>query len=122
MRDGNRRIGFAETEEATALALPSSVDLLLSSYKVAEKLTTTPTFDFLWNSVIDEGREKGLAVVAFSPWVDHMPGDPDGNSSSVVIAESALKVCCFIFLKGRTQWMLTNVTDGAQYTTFCLRC
>jgi hypothetical protein len=88
----HRRIGFVEAEETTVVTLPGSLGALQTTYSVLEKSAVTPTFDFLWNSLIDEGREKGLAVVAFSPWVERMPEVPEGRSRATCIAESTLKV------------------------------
>jgi hypothetical protein len=51
-----------------------------------------PTWDFLWNVVVEEGREKHMLRQAFTADVEEMPLVKDPSPDAVRVAESALKV------------------------------
>lgn len=59
------------------------------------KPDNTPFWDFLWDSKVDENREKGLLQAAFTTNHDDIPLACDGSNSSqeIQVAEAALKVC-----------------------------
>src|ERR1700741_4077205 len=59
-----RRVGFQET--STTLILPQTVSQLHTSWDVMAKLDNTTVWDFLWDSKVDENREKGLLQTAFT--------------------------------------------------------
>ena len=87
-----RRVGFQET--STTLMLPETVSQLHASWDVIIKLDDTPVWDFLWDSKVDENREKGLLQTAFTANHDDMTKISDGSrgGQDVQIAEAALKV------------------------------
>jgi hypothetical protein len=76
------------------LALPKTVSQLHASWDVINKLDDTPVWDFLWDSKVDENREKGLLQMAFATNHDEVPITSDGSigSQDVQVAEAALKV------------------------------
>ena len=87
-----RRVGFQET--STTLALPETVSQLHASWDVLVKRDDAPVWDFLWDSKVDENREKGLLQTAFTVNHDEVPMISDGlnGSQDVQLAEAALKV------------------------------
>jgi hypothetical protein len=87
-----RRVGFQET--STTLALPETVSQLHASWDVLVKRDDTPVWDFLWDSKVDENREKGLLQTAFTVNHDEVPmiSDDLNGSQDVQLAEAALKV------------------------------
>ena len=87
-----RRVGFQET--ITTLILPETVSQLHASWDVMVKLDDTPVWDFLWESKVDENREKGLLQTAFTANHDDIPTirDSPKGGQEVQVAEAALKV------------------------------
>ena len=76
------------------MALPETVSQLHASWDVINKLDDTPVWDFLWDSKVDENREKGLLQTAFAVNHDEVPitSDDLNESQDVQVAEAALKV------------------------------
>jgi oxalate---CoA ligase len=74
--------------------LPETVSQLRSSWDVLVKPDSNPAWEFLWDSKVDENREKGLLQTAFTIDGDDMPTihDGPGNSREDQVAEAALKV------------------------------
>jgi hypothetical protein len=87
-----RRVGIQET--STALILPETVSQLQASWDVMIKLDETPIWDFLWDSKVDENREKGLLQTAFTANHDDMPliNDVSRGIQDVQVTEAVLKV------------------------------
>ena len=75
--------------------LPETVSQLCVSCDVLAKPDSTPVWDFLWDSKVDENREKGLLQTAFTTDNDDitLAGDGPISSPEVQVAEAALKVC-----------------------------
>lgn len=75
--------------------LPETVSQLCASCDVLAKPDSTPVWDFLWDSKVDENREKGLLQTAFTTDNDDitLAGDGPISSPEVQVAEAALKVC-----------------------------
>ncbi len=86
-------MGFQET--STTLVLPETVSELRASWDVLSKPDNTPVWEFLWDSKVDENRERGLLQTAFTNHLDDIPLIHDSSISSqdVQVAEAALKVC-----------------------------
>ncbi|KAK0478540.1 hypothetical protein IW261DRAFT_1551813 [Armillaria novae-zelandiae] len=86
------RVGYAQPQENSnaELIIPNTVDVLLASFDVIEAATTGPTWDFMWNGVVEEGREKRLTS---QPFLDTL-GDLCETlvDDALAIAESALKI------------------------------
>jgi hypothetical protein len=90
-----RRVGFQET--STVLVLPDTVSQLHASWNVLIKPDNTPVWEFLWDSKVDENREKGLLQTAFTTNHDEIPtfgdgGDGSSGNQEIQVAEAALKV------------------------------
>ena len=74
--------------------LPETVSQLHASWDVLAKPDNTPVWDFLWESKVDENREKGLLQTSFTTDNDDITLVGDAISSpKVQVAEAALKVC-----------------------------
>jgi hypothetical protein len=59
------------------------------------KPDNTPVWEFLWDSKVDENRERGLLQTALTTNLDDIPLACEGpsNSQEVQVAEAAMKVC-----------------------------
>lgn len=88
----NRRVGFQEPEEKGRIALLVSPENIDELYEVSDKLVTAPPYDFIWNVVAEEGREKHFNQQAFVRDIDDMPHAPGYASEDVYVADSALKM------------------------------
>ena len=59
-----RRVGFVERDASSKLA--ASVEELHNFYEVGEDVVTAPTWDFMWGTTVEEGREKQFRSQAFT--------------------------------------------------------
>lgn len=87
-----RRVGFGQEKEAITHIIPKDVTGLLQQYVVSEEAQMTPAWDFVWNAIVEEGREKRLLSQCFTV---EMGGTPDQycvEADDGVLAEAALKV------------------------------
>ncbi|SJL05812.1 uncharacterized protein ARMOST_09148 [Armillaria ostoyae] len=87
------RVGYAQPQESSnaELIIPNTVDDLLDGFDVIEAATTTgPTWDFMWNGVVEEGREKRLTSQPFLDTLGNLGETPVDDA--LAIAESALKI------------------------------
>ena len=75
--------------------LPESISQLHASWDVLSKPDNTPVWEFLWDSKVDENRERGLLQTALTTNLDDIPLACEGpnNSQEVQVAEAAVKVC-----------------------------
>lgn len=88
----HRRVGFAQPKESAGIALSASVDLLLAEYDIVESTPNAPYWDFVWNAVVEEGREKQMLRQPFLKTPEEMPPVAEVPPEAVSLAESALKV------------------------------
>ncbi|KAG7450180.1 uncharacterized protein BT62DRAFT_495486 [Guyanagaster necrorhizus] len=86
------RVGYAQPQgnSNAELIIPDTVDDLLYSFEVIEAATTGPVWDFMWNGVVEEGREKRLTSLAFLDSLSDLSETP--VEDVLAIAESALKM------------------------------
>ncbi|KAK0208398.1 hypothetical protein DFS33DRAFT_1303084 [Desarmillaria ectypa] len=86
------RVGYAQTQENSnaELIIPGTMDDLFDGFDVIETATTSPTWDFMWNGVVEEGREKRLMSQPFLDTLGDLGETPVDDA--LVIAESALKM------------------------------
>ena len=103
-------MGFAQTEEKLSCVLPESVDELCQRWEIISSHPIAPTYDFLWNVVMEEGREKLMARRAFVTGVEVMPAVGDTSPNTAGVAEAALKVSAFNFHRSSTS--LSTSLDG----------
>ena len=54
-----------------------------------------PDWDFMWNALIEEGREKKLKQMPLSRCPEPLACSTSGENDKIVIAEAALKVLFF---------------------------
>ena len=86
-----RRVGIQPVTEKQIAVIPASIEQLHEQYEVVEREPVAPEWDYIWNTVIEEGREKKLKRQSFSR-------SPQGflpynsNPDEILIAESAVKV------------------------------
>ncbi|KAG6885704.1 hypothetical protein C0993_010876 [Termitomyces sp. T159_Od127] len=86
------RVGFAQPKESAGISLSASVDSLLAEYDIVESTPNAPSWDFVWNAVVEEGREKQMLRQPFLRTSEEMPPVIEAPSEAVSLAESALKV------------------------------
>ena len=106
-----RRVGFAANQDEGAVELPASVEQLESAFEVVEEPPSEPAFDFIWNSLVEDEREKRLLRTAVTVNPETAPPF-DESPTNVQIAEAALKVCamCDSLIKASalTKWCLDD--------------
>ena len=80
--------------------IPASIEQIQQQYESIESERVAPDWDYIWNTIIEEGREKKLKRQPFSRICEKF-SPPNLDSDEMVIAESAVKVSakCFRFLK-----------------------
>jgi hypothetical protein len=93
-----RRVGFSESQEKASITLPNTTEFIHRDWEVVEHFTLAPSWDFLWNATVEEGREKSLLGQAFTTNIEEMPLIRDKSSELVHVAESALKVRHALFV------------------------
>lgn len=93
-----RRVGFGQEKEVVTTIIPCDVDNLLLHYDVVEEAPSS-SWDFVWNSVVEEGREKRLLSQCFTAQFDSIPSATFEMSDEDVLAETALKVSPRSFLQ-----------------------
>ena len=71
--------------------IPRDVESLLRQYQVVEEAPTAPQWDFVWNAVVEEGREKRLLSQCLTTEIEDMPHH-NQEADDIALAEAALKV------------------------------
>ncbi|KAI0757275.1 hypothetical protein C8Q80DRAFT_1132805 [Daedaleopsis nitida] len=84
------RIGFVEVHSNTQL--PASLDAIEEHFDVVEKVSSGPQWDFMWNVVSEDAREKLFAYNAFTNESADMPVATSYDSEFLQVAESAVKM------------------------------
>ncbi|KAF9073871.1 hypothetical protein BDP27DRAFT_1318300 [Rhodocollybia butyracea] len=85
------RVGYMPVAQQTQLPIPSSVSSLLEQYDVVESLQTTPSWEPVWNAVVEEGRERGMLGLPFTNQLDVLPLE-ESPAEEMCLAEAALKI------------------------------
>lgn len=87
------------------------MDTLTELWDVVEKPRTAPSYDFLWSTTAEEGREKQFARDPFVLGGNELPADLEGyDYEKIYTADAALKVTR-LFLnfefadKGAARWL-----------------
>jgi transcription factor C subunit 3 len=92
-----RRVGIPQTTEKQVAVIAVSIEQIEEHYEIIEREQVAPNWDYIWNTTIEEGREKKLKRQPFSQISDKFsPSILDSNETS--IAESAVKVGAEMFL------------------------
>ncbi|KAH6916823.1 hypothetical protein BKA70DRAFT_313865 [Coprinopsis sp. MPI-PUGE-AT-0042] len=86
------RVGFGQEKNNLATIIPDNVEQLLAEFNVVEDIPTTTTWDFVWNAVVEEGREKRLQRQPFTQELDPLPPQKACSTDNTLVAEAALKV------------------------------
>lgn len=89
----SRRVGLAEPKETAGILIPISVERLLDEFEVVETTPTAPTWDFVWNAAVEEGREMRLLRQPFTREPGEFPSRSICEEEDIFLAESTLKVC-----------------------------
>jgi hypothetical protein len=92
--DFDRRVGFeARTSHIRLLA---SIDELVREWEIVEKPNTGPVWEFHWNALVDEGREKNLLRHPFTVHASDIPIYTGISTETVHLAESVVKVNVYL--------------------------
>jgi len=78
--------------------IPSTLEQLQEQFEVVEREQLTPDWEYVWNTTIEEGREKKLKRQSFLRFPATFPTSitvPD----EIVVAECAVKVSSAISLR-----------------------
>jgi hypothetical protein len=106
------RVGFAQPKQKPDNIITSSVDDLLDRFHVLENPAATPAWDFVWNAVVEEGREKRMLRQPFLNMIDDLPF---GSTplEPISLAESAVKVrsTVDISLQDQTTFIIDDLGD-----------
>ncbi|KAF8912964.1 hypothetical protein CPB84DRAFT_1670756 [Gymnopilus junonius] len=86
------RVGFAHAKESSAVVIPSNIAELHDSFDVVQAEKVAPDWDFMWNALIEEGREKKLKRAVLSRCPEEFPPRRQSEPSEVVLAEATLKM------------------------------
>ncbi|KAH9835845.1 uncharacterized protein C8Q71DRAFT_99456 [Rhodofomes roseus] len=86
------RVGFVELSRDATFALPCDVEHLTSLWEIQEKPIASPLFDFVWSGSAEEGREKQLALHAFTTDLREMPRVVEYSSDNLFVADTAMKM------------------------------
>ncbi|THU88448.1 hypothetical protein K435DRAFT_830546 [Dendrothele bispora CBS 962.96] len=85
------RVGYAQPQHSVEVVIPNSVEQLLEQFDVAETSNAAPSWDFVWNATVEEGREKRLLSQPFITRLDELTFE-DATSEVISLGESALKM------------------------------
>lgn len=77
-------------ERKPAVELPESVEELKEHFEMERNPITTPLWNFMWSSVVEEGREKQFLSHAFTKMPEVVSAGVEVGD--VATAEAALKV------------------------------
>ncbi|KAF9523601.1 hypothetical protein CPB83DRAFT_821291 [Crepidotus variabilis] len=86
------RVGISHNPEKEIAPLPSSVEQLKTQFKVVGRERTAPEYEWMWNTLVEEGREKKLKHQPFSRYYGGLPNIPPLNCEELAVAESAVKM------------------------------
>ncbi|KAF9056480.1 hypothetical protein BJ165DRAFT_1433822 [Panaeolus papilionaceus] len=81
------RVGFDH-----AVTLPADIASLEQGFDTTENELTVPLWDYMWNALIEEGREKKLKIMPFSKFPGEFPKARSTESNQIALAEAALKM------------------------------
>jgi len=87
-------VGFVEREAPSKL--PTSIKELYNFYEVGEDIMSAPAWDFMYGTMVEEGREKQFRSQGFTKEPNNTYEDT--KNERVQLAEAALKVCMFVII------------------------
>ncbi|KAF8973687.1 hypothetical protein BDZ97DRAFT_1900484 [Flammula alnicola] len=86
------RVGLAHTTENATFVLPSNLEYLQEYFDLVQVEKTAPDWDFMWNAVIEEGREKKLKRHVISRCPEQFPLSLPSDPDEIILAEGTLKI------------------------------
>jgi hypothetical protein len=76
--------------------LPATVEDVARDWEIVEKPNNGPVWEFHWNALVDEGREKNSLKHPLTIHASDIPLPADVSAENVYLAESVVKVnVCF---------------------------
>jgi hypothetical protein len=103
-------VGYEDPQETSSATLPSSLDIIFNQFEVAEAVQQIPKYEFMWNTQVEEGREKKMLARPFTTSTMESLPSPETSPNDIAIAEAALKVgrcaeiCGSMLTVGRSFW------------------
>lgn len=89
--DFHRRVGVDQTSNKNAIILPATIDELQQQFDTIERERLAPEWDYIWNTSIEESREKRLKHHVFSRYPAPLPFTSIPKETEIAIAECAVK-------------------------------
>jgi len=66
--------------------------MLQGSFDIVQPEKVAPDWDFMWNALIEEGREKKLKKAVLSRSPEEFPAVPYPETDEMILAEAIVKV------------------------------
>ncbi|KAJ7596727.1 hypothetical protein C8J56DRAFT_295687 [Mycena floridula] len=86
------RVGYSTAREMSRITLPAMVLELFEQFDVVEPVLMAPKYDYIWNTVVEEGREKKLLSSAFTRYPEPMIDTSEPQTDLIRVAETSLKM------------------------------
>ena len=86
-----RRVGYLPAQQSAQPAIPSNVSSILEQFDVIDNPPSAPSWDFVWNALVEEGRERGMLSLPFTSQQDELSLE-ETSAEEMCLAEAALKV------------------------------
>ncbi|KAF9015475.1 hypothetical protein BDQ17DRAFT_1386204 [Cyathus striatus] len=111
------RVGFVEPTEPSGATIPVSIDRLFAGFELTESGLNAPTWDFMWNASVEEGREKRAQRQPFTKFADDSyMSSTESHPDALIIAEAALKMVMGmppeVYHPERASLLLRSVGEG----------
>ncbi|KAF5384735.1 hypothetical protein D9757_006233 [Collybiopsis confluens] len=85
------RVGYLPAQQHAQPAIPSDISSIFEQFDVIDNTPSAPTWDFVWNALVEEGRERGMLGLPFTSHQDELPLE-DSSSEEMCLAEATLKM------------------------------
>ncbi|KAJ3764305.1 hypothetical protein EV360DRAFT_31693 [Lentinula raphanica] len=86
------RVGYMPAQKVVQPAIPNKVSDLFEQFDVVESQPNAPSWDSVWNAIVEEVREKGMLSLPFTNQLDTLPLQDESADEQMCLAQSALKM------------------------------
>ncbi|KIK71368.1 hypothetical protein GYMLUDRAFT_90342 [Collybiopsis luxurians FD-317 M1] len=85
------RVGYLPAQQSAQPAIPSNISSILEQFDVIDNPPSAPSWDFVWNALVEEGRERGMLSLPFTSQQDELSLE-ETSAEEMCLAEAALKM------------------------------
>ncbi|CAA7259955.1 unnamed protein product [Cyclocybe aegerita] len=85
------RVGFVPATTTDTVVIPPKIEDLHQHFEITRNEKEAPEWEFMWNALIEEGRERSLKLHIFSRCCEDFIC-PTSESEEIALAEAALKM------------------------------